>query len=320
MAIRIWSVLLFVLGQTCYAAGYPEKTIRIVTPYPAGGVTDIVARPIAAKLADAWGVSVIIDNRPGAGGNIAADLVAKSSPDGYTLLISSTGPNAVNASLFPKMPYDTLTAFTPITQNSRAYLMFVVHPSLPAATVKDFVALGKGKSAKDYTYGSSGNGSTPHLAGELFSSLTGVKMTHVAYKAGGLQYALDLMTGRTDMAFASVLHAASHIKTGKMKLLAITAKERDKKMPDVPTVNETINGYEVGSWYGVVAPARTPAPIVEKLHGELVKILSSPDIRTIYEAAGLEPYWNTPAEYTAYIREEHDKWAKIIKQAGIRLQ
>ena len=319
MAIRFWSVLLFLLGHACHAAGYPEKTIRIVTPYPAGGVTDIVARPIAAKLANAWSVSVIVDNRPGAGGNIAADLVAKSPPDGYTLLISSTAPNAVNASLFPKMPYDTLTAFAPITQNSRAYLMFVIHPSLPVATVKEFIALGKSKPAKDYTYGSSGNGSTPHLAGELFSSLTGVKMTHVPYKAGGLQYALDLMTGRTDLAFASVLHAAPHIRTGKMKLLAITAKERDRKLPDTPTVSETISGYEVGSWYGVVAPAKTPAPIIEKLHGELLKILSSPDIRTVYEAAGLEPYWNTPAEYTAYIREEHDKWAKIIKQAKIRL-
>ena len=307
-------------GMRCFAAGYPEKPIRIVTPFPAGSVTDLIARPIAAKLTEAWGLTVIVDNRGGAGGNIAAEAVAKSAPDGYTLLVGSTGPNAVNVSLYAKMPYDTLRAFAPITLTATTYLMLVVHPSMPVKSVKELIALGKSRSGQ-FSYGSSGNGSTPHLSGELFSAMTGVRMIHVPYKGGSVQYTIDLITGRIDLLFASVLPVTPHIKTGRLKLLAISADARDPALADVPTISEAgVPGFDVRSWYGLLAPAGTPQSTIEKLHAELVRILALPDTRAQYATGGLTAVTNTPAEFSAYIRGEHDKWAKVVKAVGIRLE
>jgi tripartite-type tricarboxylate transporter receptor subunit TctC len=302
-----------------FAAGYPEKPVRIVTPYPAGSVTDVIARPLAAKLSEAWGTTVLVDNRPGAGGNVAGEIVAKSAPDGYTLMIGSTAPNAVNASLMKSMPYDTLRAFAPITMVATTYLMLVVHPSLPARSVKDLIALGKTKPGQ-LTYGSSGNGATPHLAGELFCVMTGVRMLHVPYKGGSPAYTIDLITGRIELAFASIAPVMAHIKTGKLRLLAVTGDQRGVEFPEAPTVSEGgVPGFDVRSWYGVLAAANTPKAIIDKLHADLVRILASADVKTQYAAGGLVPTSNSPAEFGAFIRNEHDKWAKVIKAAGIRI-
>ena len=308
-----WSV-------TALAAGYPEKPIRIVTPFPAGSVTDLVARPLAAKLSEAWSTNVIVDNRPGAGGNVAAEIVAKSPPDGYTLQIASTGPNAVNASLYKTMPYDTLRDFAPITLAATTYLMLVVHPSIPVATVAELVKLGRARPGQ-LTYGSSGNGSTTHLAGELFSSLAGVRMIHVPYKGGSPAYTVDLISGRIDLTFASILPSMPHIKSGKLKLLAVTGSRRGSEFPQAPTVAESgVPGFDVRSWYGIVAAAGTPQATIAKLHAEFARALALPEVKAQYATGGLVATSSSPAEFGQFVRNEHDKWAKVIKSAGIRVE
>ena len=302
------------------AAGYPEKPIRIVTPFPAGSVTDLVARPLAAKLAEALGTNVIVDNRPGAGGNVAAEIVAKSAPDGYTLQIASTGPNAVNVSLYKTMPYDTLRDFAPITLAATTYLMLVVHPSIPVANVRDLVKLGRARPGQ-LTYGSSGNGSTTHLAGELFSSLSGVRMIHVPYKGGSPAYTVDLISGRIDLTFASILPSLPHIRSGKLKLVAVTGSQRGSEYPDAPTIAESgVPGFDVRSWYGVVAAAGTPQSTITKLHAELARALATADVKAQYATGGLVATSSSPPEFGQFIRSEHDKWAKVIRTAGIRVE
>ena len=313
-------VVLCLSSALAAAAGYPEKAIRIVTPFPAGSVTDLVARPLAAKLAEAWGTNVIVDNRPGAGGNVAAEIVAKSPPDGYTLQIASTGPNAVNASLYKSMPYDTLRDFAPITLAATTYLMLVVHPSIPVATVQELVKLGRARPGQ-LTYGSSGNGSTTHLAGELFSSLAGVRMIHVPYKGGSPAYTVDLISGRIDLTFASILPSMPHIRSGKLRLLAVTGAQRGIEFPQAPTIAESgIAGFDVRSWYGLVAAAGTPQATIAKLHAELARALALADVKAQYATGGLVATASSPAEFGAFIRNEHDKWAKVIKTAGIRVE
>jgi tripartite-type tricarboxylate transporter receptor subunit TctC len=314
----LWLVALL-LPLACGAATYPEKTVRIVTPFPAGSVTDVIARPIAVRLTEAWGRPVIVDNRPGAGGNVAAELVAKSPPDGYTLLVGSTGPNAVNASLYKAMPYNTLKDFAPITLTATTYLMLVVHPSLPAKTVKELIALGRSRQGQ-FTFGSSGNGSTPHLAGELFSSITGVRMVHVAYRAGSAAYTVDLITGRIDLLFSSVLPVIAHVKAGRLRLLAVSGDKREAEWPAVPTVSEAgVPGFDVRSWYGLLAPAGTPQATIDRIHAETTRILSLAAVQSQYAAAGLTATSTSPAEFSTFIRGEHDKWARVVKAAGIRL-
>jgi len=313
------ALILLMQSIPAMSAGYPEKPIRIVTPFPAGSVTDLVARPLAAKLAEAWSVNVLVDNRPGAGGNVAAEIVAKSAPDGYTLLIGSTGPNAVNVSLLKSMPYDTLKDFAPITLTATTYLMLVVHPSIPVKTTKELIALGKARPGQ-LTYGSSGNGATTHLAGALFANMSGVRMIHVPYKGGSPAYTIDLIGGRIDMAFGSVLPSVPHIKTGKLRLVAVTGTQRGTEFPEAPTIAESgLPGFDVRSWYGVLASAGTPQATIAKLHTELARALSLPDVKAQYAAGGLVATSNTPAEFSAFVRAEHDKWAKVIKSAGIRL-
>jgi tripartite-type tricarboxylate transporter receptor subunit TctC len=313
-------VLLAVVVPNAIGAGYPEKPIRIITPFPAGSVTDLIARPLAAEMFKTWGQAVIVDNRGGAGGNLAAEAVAKAPPDGYTLLIGSTGPNAVNASLYAKLPYDTLKAFAPITLNSTTYLMLVTHPSMPVKNVKELIALAK-SSATQFTYGSSGNGSTPHLGGALFTSMTGIKMIHVPYKGGSPQYTVDLITGRLELVFASVLPVVPHVKSGRLKLLAITADRRDATLPEVPTVAESgVPGYDMRSWYGVLAPAGTPQPVIDKLHGELVRIQALPEVKAQYLTGGLTAVSSTSKEFSDYINLEYNKWAKVVKAAGIKAE
>jgi tripartite-type tricarboxylate transporter receptor subunit TctC len=236
------------------------------------------------------------------------------------LQVASTGPNAVNASLYKTMPYDTLRDFAPITLAATTYLMLVVHPSIPVATVQDLVKLGRARPGQ-LTYGSSGNGSTTHLAGELFSSLAGVRMIHVPYKGGSPAYTVDLISGRIDLTFASILPSMPHIRSGKLRLLAVTGAQRGTEFPQAPTVAESgIAGFDVRSWYGLVAAAGTPQPTIAKLHAELARALALADVKAQYAVGGLVATSSSPAEFGAFIRNEHDKWAKVIKSAGIRVE
>jgi len=316
---RIVAVVCAIATLPATAAGYPEKPIRILTPFSAGSVTDLLARPLAAKLAEAWGQPVVVDNRTGAGGSIAAEIVAKANPEGYTLLVGATGPTIINPLLVKTLGYDAQRAFTPITLTATNNLLLTVTPSLPAKSVRELIELARAKPGK-LRYGSPGIGSSPHLTGELLQSMAGIDLVHVAYK-GSPQYTIDLLAGRIDFVFAAAGALLPHIKSGRLRLLAVGSASRDPAMPDVPAVNETVPGFEVVGWYGLLTTAGTPAPVIRKLHAELVRILGEPDVKTLYANAGLETAISaSPAQFAAYIASEREKWAKVVKAANIRLE
>jgi len=316
---RIVAVVCAIATLPASAAGYPEKPIRILTPFSAGSVTDLLARPLAAKLAEAWGQPVVVDNRTGAGGSIAAEIVAKANPEGYTLLVGATGPTIINPLLVKSLGYDAQRAFTPITLTATNNLLLTVTPSLPAKSVRELIELARAKPGQ-LRYGSPGIGSSPHLTGELLQSMAGIDLVHVAYK-GSPQYTIDLLAGRIDFVFAAAGALLPHIKSGRLRLLAVGSASRDPAMPDVPAVNETVPGFEVVGWYGLLTTAGTPAPVIRKLHAELVRILGEPDVKTLYANAGLETAISaSPAQFAAYIASEREKWAKVVKVANIRLE
>ena len=300
-------------------AEYPERPIRIVTPFPAGSVTDIVARPIATGLTEAWGQPVVVDNRAGAGGTIAAEIVAKSPPDGYTLLVGATGPTAVNASLIKNLPYDSARAFTGITMTGTNNLLLTVALTLPVKSVKELIELAKAKPGQ-LRYGSPGVGSSPHLAGELFKALAKVDMVHVPYK-GSTQYTVDLLAGRIDLVIAATGPLLPHVKAGRLRLLAISAGKRDPALPGIPTIGEDVPGFEIVGWFGLLAPAGTPPAVIRKLHAEIVRILALPQVQAAYQNGGLDVVTSkSPADFDALIRADREKWAKVIKAAGIRIE
>jgi tripartite-type tricarboxylate transporter receptor subunit TctC len=305
---------------TADAAEYPQRPLRILTPFSAGSVTDIIARPIAAKLTESWGQPVVVDNRTGAGGSIAAEIVARATPDGHTLLIGATGPNAVNPSLIKNMPYDSQRAFAAITLTATNNLLMVVSLPLQVKSVKELIELAKAKPGQ-LRYASPGTGSSPHLAGELFKSLAGVDMVHVPYK-GSPQYTVDLLAGRIDLVIAAAGALLPHIKSGRIRLLGVSAGKRDPAMPDIPTISEAgAPGFEVVGWFGLLTTAGTPAPVIRKLHAEIVRILALQDVKSVYLNSGLEVTTSSsPAEFDALIRSERDKWAKVIKASNIRIE
>ena len=313
-------MLVLVSATVATAADFPTRPLRILTPFSAGSTTDIIARPIAAKLTEAWGQPVVVDNRAGAGGSIAAEITAKATPDGYTLMIGATGPNTINPSLLKNLTYDSARAFAPITLTAVNNLLLAVATSVPAKTVKELIDLAKSKPGQ-LRFASSGVGSSPHLAGELFKSLAGVDIIHVPYK-GSPQYIVDLLAGRVDMSLGAAGPVIPHAKTGRLRLLGVSASKRDPTLPDVPTLAEAgVPGYEVIGWYGLITTAGTPAPIMQKLHAEVTRILMLPDIKTIYGNAGMEAVASkSPAEFAAYIDSERAKWAKVIKAAKIRIE
>ena len=316
---RFAAVVCAIATLSATAAGYPEKPIRILTPFSAGSVTDLLARPLAAKLAEAWGQPVVVDNRTGAGGSIAAELVAKANPEGYTLLVGATGPTIINPLLVKNLVYDAQRAFTPITLTATNNLLLTVTPSLPAPSVRELLELARAKPGQ-LRYGSPGIGSSPHLTGDLLQSMAGIDLVHVAYK-GSPQYTIDLLAGRIDFVFAAAGALLPHIKSGRLRLLAVGSASRDPAMPDVPAVNETVPGFEVVGWYGLLTTAGTPAPVIRKLHAELVRILGEPDVKTLYANAGLETAISaSPAQFAAYIASEREKWAKVVKAANIRIE
>lgn len=298
------------------AQAYPAKPVRMIVPFPPGGPTDIVARLMAPKMAEAMGQQVIIENRGGAGGAIGTEQVAKSAPDGYTLVMGTIGGLAVAKSLNPKLGYDTLRDLAPITQSVTVTSIMVTHPSVPAKNVRELLALAK-KGAGKLNYASSGNGTITHLAGELFKLMGKIDITHVPYK-GGAPALVALVSGEVDMSYENSLIITPHIKSGKVKGLAVTGAKRSALLPELPTIAETLPGYSASGWYGLLAPAATPKPVIARLHAEAVKALRAPDVVEKLSGQGAEPVASSPEEFTAFIRSETDKWAKLVKAANMR--
>jgi tripartite-type tricarboxylate transporter receptor subunit TctC len=299
------------------AQTFPAKPMRIVVPLAAGGPGDVLARAIGQKLSEGFGQPVVIDNRPGANTNVGSEFVAKAPPDGYTLLATAS-TLTINPSLYASLPYDPIKDFAPITLIASTPLVLVVHPSLPVKSVKDLIALAKTKPGQ-LNYGSAGNGSTLHLAGEMFNSLAGVKLVHVPYK-GVTNAFSDLLGGQISIMFPGAPIALPQVKAGKLRALGTTGATRTPAAPDLPAIAEAgLPGYEVSVWYGFLAPAGTPAPVVNRLHGEIVKILQLPDIKERWAALGAEPITNTPEQFAAFLKADLGKWAKVVRESGAKM-
>jgi len=316
--ITTFVLLATALGATpaVFAAEtWPSRPIRMIVAYPPGGGTDQVGRVMAEQLAQSLGQNVVIDNRGGATGNIGTELAARALPDGYTLLMGNVAPNAVNVSLFKKLGFDPVKDFSPVSLVAVTPNILVAHPSMPVKTVADLVALAKSKPGS-LNFPSAGVGSSSHLAGEMLKSLAKIDMVHVPYKGGGPAL-IATISGQVQIMFATMPAAMPHVKSGKVRPVAVTTAKRSQAMPDLPTIAESgVKGYEASTWYGLLAPARTPKPVIDRLHGETVKILAGP-VRQRLEAQGFEPDGGTPAAFAAYIKSEITKWAKVIKEAGI---
>ena len=297
---------------------YPAKPVRIVVPYLAGGAADAVARQVGQKISEAFGQTVLVDNRAGGAANIGSDYVAKSPPDGYTLLMGSPA-NVVNVSLFVKLPYDILKDLAPIVLMGTSANILVVHPSLPVKSVAELIAFAKTRPGQ-LTYASSGNASSNHLSGELFRSLAHVDLLHVPYKGGGPAIT-DLLGGQVTMYFSSLPSALPFVRSGKLRALGVTSEKRAAAAPDLPTIEEAgLRGYAFVAWHALLAPAGTPQSVIDKLNGEIVRIVKSPDTRARLESQGVDIVGSTPAELAAFLREEIAKCAKIVKAAGIRIE
>jgi tripartite-type tricarboxylate transporter receptor subunit TctC len=300
------------------AREYPSKPIRVIVPYAPGGGTDTAARIIAQRLGAAWDETVVVDNRPGAAGIIGSDIVAKATPDGYTLLVAA-GAHAINPSLYSKLPFDVRKDFAPTAFLVTAPNILVVNPSVPATSVKELIALAKSKPGQ-LNFGSGGAGQTPHLAGELFKSMAGVEMTHVPYK-GGAPATADLIGGRISVMFGGMVLTLPHVKAGKLRALATTGAKRAKAVPDLPTVAEAaLPGFEADEWFGLWAPGGTPSAIVQKLNAAVRDILKSRDAQERFAALGAEVIDMDTRRFAAYEREQIAKWAKVIKEAHIRVE
>ena len=299
------------------AQAFPAKPVRVVIPWPAGGSNDVVGRIVAQKLSQALGQQFLVDNRPGAAGAIGSDVVAKAPADGYTLMVHST-THVGNAHIYKNLPYDTLKDFTGVAMLVTQPGALTVHPSLPVKSVSEFIALAK-KRPGDILYSSSGNGSAPHLSMALFISMTGVKLVHVPYK-GGAPQVTALVAGEAQASLATVATVIHHIRAGRLRPLGVNATEPVSALPGIPPIAKTVPGYEMSPWIGVFAPAGTPSPIIERLHAEIGKILKTPDISKNLVNQALEPSLATTEQFNARIRADHDKYGKLIKMAGAKVE
>jgi tripartite-type tricarboxylate transporter receptor subunit TctC len=300
-----------------FAQAYPVKPIRFIVPFAPGGSTDIVARVLAQKMSESMGQQVLVDNRPGAGGAIGAEIVAKSPPDGYTMITAVTGIMAINQFLYRSLPYNPEKDFAPVTQVGSLPLILVVHPSIPAKTVKELIAFAKARPGQ-LNYGSSGVGSATHMTTELFKTMAGVDIVHIPYKGSG-QVMGDIIGGQLALIFDQIVSSLPHVNAGKLRALAITSAKRFPTLPQLPTVAESgVPGYESISWAGVAVPAGTPKEIVARLNSEIVKIVRAPDIRERFLRDGIEPVGSTPEQFDAHIKSERAKWAKVVKDSGAR--
>ena len=309
-------ILLLLITLPVAAQQYPSKPVRLVVPFPPGGPTDVVSRLLAPKLAELLGQQIVVENRGGSGGMIGTEQVAKAVPDGYTIIMGTIGGLAVAKSLNPRLGYDTLRDLAPITQSVSVTSILIVHPSVPAKNVRELLAIAKSSPGK-LNYASSGNGTVTHLAGELLKLLGKVSIVHVPYK-GGAPALTAIMSGEVDMSYENSLIITPYIRSGRVRALAVTGATRSKLLPELPTIAETLPGYNASGWYGLLAPAATPKPIIARLHVEAAKALHSPDIVAKLASQGAEPVGNTPEEFTAFIRSEISKWANLVKAAKMR--
>ena len=306
------------IAGAAHAQSYPARPIRIIVPFPPGAGTDIVARAMAYSLHEAWKQSIVVDNRPGAGGTIAGELVSKATPDGYTLMLGNVSTLAIARALYPKLPYDPLRDFAPVTLITTSENVLVVHPTVPVTSVKELITYAKANPRK-LNYGSSGSGTTSHLGGEMFEWMAGVQMTHVPYK-GSAPMLTDLLGGQLQLAFSSVPTALPHIKSGRLRPLAVTLRSRSTTLPELPTVQEAagLKGFEISLWQGLVAPGGTPPAIVARLQQEIAASLRTPDLKAKLTAQALNPVGSSPEEFARYIREEVEKWTRVVKASGAR--
>lgn len=307
------------LAGPAAAQPYPQKGVRFIAPFAAGGALDTLTRTIAQRLQDDWGQPVLVENRTGAGGNIGADLVAKAPPDGYTLVMGTIATHAINVSLYEKMPYDAVKDFAPVTIAASINNSVTVHPSVPARNVQELIAHAKANPGK-LTFGSAGSGTSQHLAGELFKTMAGVDMVHVPYKGGALVMT-DLLGGQISLTFGDIPTALPHIRSGKLRSIGVTAARRSPQLPDVPTVAEQgLAGFDVAAWFGVFTTGGTPRPVVDQLNASIVRVLKLPEVREKLVGVGMEPITNTPDEFAAFVRSEIAKWAPIVKASGAKAQ
>ena len=306
-------------GTQGTAGTYPERQLRMVVPFSVGGTSDVLARLIGQKLGEALGQQVVIDNRPGANGNIGSDLVAKAAPDGFTLLLVADGTMVINPSMYANLPFDPVRDFAPISRVALVPLIIVAHPSLQADSARELIALGKDASGGLF-FASAGPGSTGHLAGEMLKSQSGMNMSHVAYKGGG-QAVTDVVAGQVPLLVTALATAGPFLKDGRLKAIAMTSGKRVGGAPQIATVAESgvagVAKFDVSSWYGIVAPAGTPAPILKRLHAELARILQSPETRARLETLGAEPIGDSPEQFATVIKDDLVRWAKIVKDANI---
>jgi tripartite-type tricarboxylate transporter receptor subunit TctC len=316
IAIAVVGVMTALSSHMAWAQNYPAKPVTLVIPFPPGGGTDTGGRILAEQLSKKWGQPVVVENKGGAAGQIGADLVAKAKPDGYTLLLGNIGTQAINPSLYPKMPYDPDTAFAPISLVAELPLAMMVNPSVPAKTANEFIALAKSKPGQ-FSYSSAGPGGAPHLAAEMFKDQTGTFILHVPYRGGGPAIA-DLLAGHVQLSFMTVLEASGHIKAGKLRALAVTGDKRVSALPDVPALNEQVlPGFNAISWLGLLAPAGTPPALVEKISSDVRAIMAEDAVKARFINLGGVPNANTPAEFVKMIADDRQRYAKIIRSKKI---
>ena len=296
------------------AQTYPSRPVRIIIPLSSGGTTDVPGRIVAQRLSESLGQQFFVENRPGAGGIIGADAVAKAKPDGYTLLLTAT-PHVITPGLYKSIPYNAVTDFAPVTRIASGPYVLVVHPSLGVNSIRELVALAKAQPGK-IDFASSGNGSAQHLVGALFASMAGVNINHVPYKGSGPATA-DMISGIVKLGFPGTPIAIPHIKAGRLKALGVTTSRRSAQLPDVPTIAEAgVPGYEAIVWVGLLAPLATPREIIHRLNSEIVKMLRLPEVEQLLQASGVDPTPTTPEEFGAYVKSEFDKWQKVVKESG----
>jgi tripartite-type tricarboxylate transporter receptor subunit TctC len=293
--------------------------VRFIVPYPPGGSADILARSIGAKLAEGLAQPVVVDNRPGAGTAIGTEATAKSPPDGYTVMIGTVSSHAINPSLNPNLKYDPVKDFAPVSLVASIPFVLLAHPSLPAGSVQELVALARAKPGA-LNFSSAGNGTSNHLAGELLKSMTNVEMVHVPYK-GSAPALTDLLAGQVNLMFDLVLTAQPHVRSGAARALGVTGRSRSPALPSVPTIDESgVPGYEVSAWFGIFAPARTPAAVVKRLNAEIVKIMQLPEMKERLASQGAEAMSSTPEQFAAYVTEELAKWSRVVKASGMKVE